>query len=122
MRVFTSDNNYKVNFVDENNVLLGFTNEDDCCAHGGWFLSDKIEDWEADKFKEGEMDFPGWNFDKSYRRDVELPHGCEGGAVRFRLVSGDNEKFLTLYNHQNGYYSRGFDFSVDGVVIYKGAV
>ncbi len=126
MKIFVSEGKWsgKVNFVDKNNVLLGFDNDDDCCAHGGWFLSDNKEAWDEETFKEGPMDLPGWVFDKEYFRDRanEIEHRDADGAVQFRLVNGDKEKFLTLYNHHNGYYSRGFEWTDNRNLIQEGSV
>lgn len=113
MRVFYKEGGWssKVNFIDDNNVLVGFDNSDDCCAQGGWFLSDKPSEWLNESFKEEAMDLPGWNFDPDYFKEHGLPGKSkyeEGDSVQFRLVSGEQEKFLTLYNFHNGYYSRGF--------------
>ena len=124
MRVFYGENAWygKVNFVDDNNVLLGFENTDDCCARGGWFLADKKDEWKEDGFKEEAMDLPGWVFDPAYFVEAHHCNNDEGGSVQFRLVNGENEKFLTLYNHHNGYYSRGFEFHKDGNATREGTV
>lgn len=117
----------KVNFVDENNVLLGYDNEDSCCASGGWFLADKADEWLEETFKEEPMELQGWVFDKTYFKEWELPSEYDsketyGGAAQFRLVNGDKEKFLTLYNHQNGYYSRGFELKESETKVREGSV
>lgn len=127
MKVFYKEGDWsnKVNFVDDNNVLLGYSNEDDCCAHGGWFLADNSTDWLEEEFKEESMDLPGWNFDKEYFKDGALKKESEfteGNAVQFRLVNGDKEKFLTLYNFHNGYYARGFEFKEKETVLKEGSV
>ena len=103
----------KVNFVDENEVHLGFDTQDDCCANGGWFLSDKKDEWLEETFKEESMDLPGWTFDPSYFANPEFKREYDdGGTAQFRIVKGAEEKFITLYNHHNGYYSKGFEFKV----------
>lgn len=127
MKVFYGEGSCrsKVNFVDENNVLVGFDNEDDCCAQGGWFISDKQNQWLDETFKEEAMELDGWNFDTNYFEDKILPGRSEyeeGGAVQFRLINGDEEKFLTLYNFHNGYYARGFDVTVGGQQQREGSV
>lgn len=107
----------KVNFVDENEVHLGYDTSDDCCAWGGWFLSDDKDFWPAGEWlKEPDrktIDLPGWTFDTSYfvEREMPAPQG-DGMAVQFRITDGKGEKFITLYNCHNGYYSKGFEFTV----------
>jgi hypothetical protein len=116
MKIFVGKGDWraKVNFVDENNVLLGFDNENDCCANGGWFLSDDKDKWENKTFKEKDMTLPGWVFDPSFFRERNGSEYEEGGAVQFRLTKGKKERFLVLYNVHNGYYGRGFWFTADG--------
>lgn len=44
MKIFTKENSNwdsKVNFVDENNVVLGYDLSQDCCEHADWFIADK---------------------------------------------------------------------------------
>ena len=113
----------KVNFVDDNNILVGFDNEDNCCARGGWFISDKPDKWLHETFKEEVLDMPGWNFDPDYFKEIEVPKDAyEGGAAQFRLVNGKKEKFLTLYNFHNGYYGRGFNMTIGGKEMRDGSV
>ena len=109
----------KVNFVDENEVYLGFDTDDDCCAHGGWFMLDDAEAWPSkdtgDWPKEPEPypDLPGWTFDTGYFKERGIPgEYAEGGAVQFRIVNGGDQKFITLFNCHNGYYGKGFKFTV----------
>lgn len=127
MRVFYKEGGWasKVNFIDDNNVLVGYDNTDDCCAIGGWFISDKSDEWLAFSFKEEALELKGWNFDADYFKDNGLPGKDkyeEGGSVQFRLVNGDQEKFLTLYNFHNGYYARGFTVNVGGELKNSGSV
>jgi hypothetical protein len=110
----------KVNFVDENEVHLGYDLNDDCCAHGGWFINESPEFWPKGEYgsewpKEPSPypDLPGWTFDTAYFKDRTLPFGyAEGTAIQFRIVNGDKEQFITLYNCHNGYYGKGFEFVV----------
>jgi hypothetical protein len=98
----------KVNFVDENEVHLGYDTFDDCCSYGGWFLSDKKADDLHETFKEESMTLDGWVFDPAYFE--QRGDGDGGGYCEFRIVNGGKEKFITIYNLQNGYYSKGFKF------------
>lgn len=101
--------NGKANFIDDKGTYLGFDYESSCCETFGWFLSDKKGDW-IEGYKEESMELPGWHFDPSYM--VEGGGGEDGGQAEFRIVNGDQEKFLTIYNHHNGYYDHGFEFTV----------
>lgn len=104
----------KVNFVDENNVILGFDTSDDCCAHGGWFIGptpdwvpDK-EGYEWDKEPKGIVDLAGFLFDPSY---FSSPKCTDAATAQFRITNGMEERFITLYNVHNGYYGKGFEFT-----------
>ncbi len=110
MRIFES--NGKINFVDDNNVFVGFDNTQDCCESFGYVLSESIP-LNRDSVIEG-TDFPGFNFDTSFFED-KLPgfYTEEGGVALFKLIKGDETMFLTLYNVHNGYYGHGFEMCVN---------
>ena len=105
---------HKVNFIDENEVHLGFDGTDECCAFGGWFLSEDKAARLEETYAAKSMELPGWTFDPSYFQEScrASDSETEESSVQFRLVNGDKEMFLTLFNIQNGYYSRGFDLDV----------
>lgn len=120
MKIFNRDR--KINFVDDANVLVGFDYESCCCENFGYFLSRKI----PTKIEEGaeNIDTEGFNFDVKFFEEVtpaEEYFDC-GGMVVFRLVKGDEEIFLSLYNSHNGYYSHGFEMTIGGTQIYSGSL
>lgn len=136
MKYFDSNKNdfwgSKINFADENNVLVGFDFGSSCCEMFGWFVDDKvnpkggkdsiIDDNTLTSVIDKELE--GWVFDKEFfdRIDVgEDSYDFHNVAV-FRMVKEGNERFLHLYNDHNGYYSHGFDFAVDGEVIKCGSL
>lgn len=125
MKVFYKGDKYnsKVNFVDENNVFIGYDEYDDCCSDGGWFISDKKDDWLQESFKEQAMEIPGFIFDTKYFNEISHnEHTDSGGVVQFRLFKDSEEKFLTLYNCHNGYYGKGFDFKICDEIIKEGTL
>lgn len=110
----------KDNFVDANNSFVGFDAESSCCEDFGWIVSPKPFN------SDGDSDGPDWDcytFDTTYFEEKDDEDGNEhswssGGQVAFRLVaSGKPDLFLTLYNHHNGYYSHGFEFTVGGIKV-----
>jgi hypothetical protein len=120
MKIFETD--YKVNFVDDANVLVGFDNDQKCYERFGYFLSRNIpSEIEAD-----EIDPEGFNFDTAFFRQIgpDETSFCDdcGGLVTFRLTKGTEEIFLTLYNSHNGYYSHGFEMTVGGTKIHHCAI
>jgi|19_taG_2_1085344.scaffolds.fasta_scaffold00262_10 hypothetical protein len=121
MKTFEKD--YKVNFVDDNNVLVGFDNGQCCCESFGWIISRKVPVNTEDD--EGDYDTEGYNFDTSFFKEPDL--GDEymdcGGMVTFRLTkAGGDVLFLSLYNSHNGYYSHGFEMEVGGTTLHSGSL
>jgi hypothetical protein len=132
MRYFCSANSFwatKVNFVDDNNALVGYDFAGNCCETFGWYIHDKVGQTNGeDPIFRDDMDenainqsLKEWTFDTAFFDELsyEKAYNHENIAV-FRLVNGDNELFLHLYNSHNGYYHHGFDFSVDGKIIETG--
>lgn len=120
MKIFENDG--KTNFVDDNNVLVGFDSHQCCCERFGHFLSRKI----PAKIDEGaeEINTGGFNFDTGFFKEVvpaEEYFDCGGMAV-FRLTKGAEEIFLTLHNAHNGYYSHGFTMEIGGTKIQEGSL
>lgn len=102
--------NAKVNFVDDNNRLVGFDTTDDCCAHGGYFISDKVENDEIEKPKP--YDLSDYAFDESFFQEVSGNEDSEYNAVVFKMVAQDKpDRYLHCFNVHNGYYSKGFTAS-----------
>lgn len=46
----------------------------------------------------------------------------EGGVAVFRLVRGEDQRFLTLWNMHNGYYSHGFEMETNGETVRSGCL
>lgn len=113
---------YKINFVDDNNVLVGFDNESSCCEDFGHFLSRKIPTKRDEE--ETDIDPEGFNFDPNFfeEKTPDEEHFDSGGMAIFRLTKGEEEIFLTLHNSHNGYYSHGFTMEVKGVRIHDGSL
>jgi hypothetical protein len=133
MKIFNKGSGWesKVNFVDDNNVCLGYDTNRFCCEHADWFIADQPmehiieEDGTPD-------DLAGWNFDTAYFKEVDYIEGGndsykyneleDGGMVIFRIVKGDEEKFIHLFNCHNGYYGHGFEFAVGQEVIHTSSI
>lgn len=122
----------KTNFVDINNVFVGFDTHQDCCENAGYFISptEDNEPKEDEGIKNGLEDYV---FDPDYFVDVVpkqegsdyYKYSCleDGGMVRFRLICQDKcDLYLHLYNSHNGYYSHGFEFKVDNITKQEGSI
>lgn len=112
----------KINFVDDNNVLVGFDADQSCCERFGWFISESMPTSINDSAPEPSGLEP-FNFDPAFFQSLnfgEPDDYCVESAAVFRLVNGNKELFLTLHNTHNGYYSHGFEMNVGGKTIYEG--
>lgn len=121
----------KVNFVDENNVVLGYDLEQTCCEWSGWFIADQpyetltLEQLSqlASPQKASVESMPGWVFDTDYARRVTGLDCLESGNLLIvRLVRGADEKFLHVFNAHNGAYGHGFTFQVGPALTAEGVI
>lgn len=121
MKIFRKD--YKINFVDDQNVLLGFDFEESCCENFGYILSREIPTDENSDSDVDESSLDGFNFDCNFfQAKSNAREWDEGGMAIFRLTKDDEEIFLTLYNFHNGYYSHGFNMEVNGTKLRDGSL
>lgn len=104
------------NFVDDNNVVLGYCAEQDCCEHFGFKIilgGVEVASDETDIEATNEV-LDGFEFDPEFAEAVnaseEDSDQC-GGVAEFRATRGDAEIRIRLFNYHNGYYSHGFAFS-----------
>jgi len=144
MRIFEKDG--KHNFVDENNVYVGYDSYQSCCENANWFIASSILEKIPDAFFDGNVDensckkisslknemvaawqqifkptdLDGYVFDIDFFKELSYPHLDGGGAVAFRLINQDKEKFLHLFNSHNGYYGHGFSMNVSNKEIREG--
>jgi hypothetical protein len=112
MQVFERDG--KVNFVDENNVLLGYDTNQNCCERADWFIADYPMSAEPETKRESIPDLKGFVFDIAFYKYVDGGEFDGGGMAIFHIVNGDTEKFVHIFNAHNGYYTHGFDFTIIG--------
>lgn len=106
----------KVNFIDENDVYVGYDLGQDCCEHADWFIHYKqcnspyIEEEWGDSYSglvHDDIDVNGFVFDPTFVENADADVDG-GGMIIFRLVKGNNQLFLHLFNVHNGYYGHGF--------------
>lgn len=120
-------NYQKYNWVDDNNVLVGYSDEQCCCENVGyWYKLNPILDNEiiydtiTDDIEESELET--YNFDPTYNvesfTDITETYVCN-----FKLVSeGKPDVYLVLYNYHNGYYAHGFDMCKGEIKIFDGSI
>lgn len=142
MKYFEKDGRY--NFVDDNNVLVGYYSDSICCEKFGFILSHNnqiIYYWKRDSHhfispfsynfdirNEKDMkELESYSFDVNYFEEIK-DENCESNdifAVCFKLTHKNinfGSIFLILYNLQNGYYSHGFSMDVGGKTIKSGKI
>lgn len=129
MREFEAGERWKtkMNFVDENNVIVGFDTAACCCEDFGWYYSEGEE--VAEIVAELSLDAEGlapFRFDPEFFRtnDRVGKYDEEGGEVVFKLVHAETGAviYLHLYNHHNGYYAHGFSLEVGGKTMQEGCI
>ena len=127
MRVFQE--NGKVNFVDTNNVFVGYDMECLCHEQADWFIANvPAEDVPENLNQPTEL--MGYTFDWAFFQEVNPNGAChttldEGGMVIFRLTSryiNDPNKYLHLFNCRNGYYCHGFEFKIGEEIKREGSL
>lgn len=119
MKIF--EKNGKINFVDANNVFVGFDYTQCCCEDFGWSITpDRPTKLTVSDI---EYDVDGYTIDTNFFED-DLPktYTEDGGVAVFRLVKDDCELFLTLWNCHNGYYAHGFTMEIGGTQVRTGYI
>lgn len=119
MKIFNTDKNYdsKVNFVDDNNVLVGYDTFQSCCEESGYYITENITDKIIEKQDESSLDLTVYVFDTEFFQELEDGDGYEEkNIVVFKLVAINKPTlYLHLFNCHNGYYSHGFEAKINDV-------
>jgi hypothetical protein len=133
MKVFTEQNGYwesKVNFIDDNDVFIGYNMAQCCCEHADWFVANKIAKVKPSKLNQPD-ELKGYNFDIEFFEELDYLayEDCnsynaldEGGVAVFKITKGNNEKYLHLFNCHNGYYGHGFEVKHGGEIVNDGVL
>ena len=130
MKIFDNNEQWgsKVNFVDENNVFVGYDTNQDCCEDANWFIKDEmivegIGNISNTPHCQELENQESYMFDQSFFFQGECGSLDAGGFVVFKLCSYDHDdKYLYLYNAHNGYYGHGFEFKIGEDVIQEGCL
>lgn len=125
MRIFDRDGKY--NFIDDNNVFVGYDSWTDCCETADFLIlegPDEFASWDDAAPEVDEERLLPYSFDPTYFESPENPDFLEeGGAAQFRLVAtGKPDLYLVLYNCQNGYYGHGFEATIGGLPWQEGCL
>lgn len=113
----------QVNFIDENDVFVGYDTDQSSCEDAGYFIADKITPYSYEGMEREEWDTEGYFFDRNFFEEVSSPDLDEGGMVVFKLISGDKKPlFLHIYNSHTGYYGHGFIVKHGGETVKEGCL
>lgn len=103
----------KINYVDSNNRVLGFSVERSCCEHFGHAVTKSIPRKDEDlKDYTGfsDADLEPYEFVDEPHINVEGLSHENGGTIALRITAkGQQDLFVVIWNHHNGYYSHGFN-------------
>jgi hypothetical protein len=127
MKIFTNMEG-KVNFVDQNNVFVGYDFIADCCETFGFtlFQGDQVLYEQNNDCKEPlgpcPVDLEPYFFNTTYFREVRTSDGSTAFA-EFELISLDSTQpilYLHIYNNHDDSYYHGFTFQQDDQIIKQG--
>lgn len=115
-----------VNFVDEENHLIGYNLSIDCCESPGWFISKyPFAHLQGNHFSPADaeimhnsdckgkiIDLPDWFIDRDYLCKVEGGVLNNGKMYIFKVFNpkSKEEKYLHIYNCQSGFYSHELNY------------
>jgi hypothetical protein len=116
----------KVNFIDDNNVLVGYDLEQDCCEDAFWTISEARDGsnplHKGSEQASEEISLEGYAFDPSFHEFEYNPREDSNSAIFKLLHSPDYgtvkkaDLYLRLENQHNGYYGHGFTFKGSEVI------
>ena len=117
----------KVNFVDVNDVFVGYDVEQCCCESADWYIADKVTPYSYNDDEKNEAskttDVEDYSFIKDFFEEPSSSDLDAGDMAVFKLVAkGKPDLYLHLYNCHNGYYGHGFTVKHSGEVVREGCL
>lgn len=109
----------RVNFIDDNDVFIGYDLSQDCCEHAGWYILPEITPYSYEDSDNYDIpDVSTYEFDTEFFQEIQDGDLDCGGMVIFKLVSFMKpDLYLHLFNSHNGYYGHGFVVKHSGQVL-----
>jgi len=120
----------KFNFVDKNNVMVGFDSQDQCCEDFEWsVLEGSTSGKEIKVFGRGVTVLNDYEF-CTETGVIEFPSTTrnedhDDKSVAFKMVSDLPDKkdlYLVFSNSHNGYYSHGYHMETEDKVFAEGSI
>ena len=114
----------RLNFVDKNNVVLGYDYERSCCEDFYYEILReepvKVSGHGLELVDTNELDDEGLFFDTTYNKDIKDENRGVFSSI-FKVVGGEHDFYIMLVNCQNGCYSHGFSLTdSSGKTIFDG--
>ena len=114
IRYIPVKNSYKVNWLDDQGVLVGWDDEQQCCEDFGCGVYDK----ESGKRVSDDPNGLPYHFAKTYEENGNRAYCGDIEADRFQVeMFPDDGKGPVLvfecFNNHNGYYYHDFEMKVD---------
>ena len=116
MKVFTPANSKwdkKVNYVDKNNRVLGYSMEPDCCESFGHCILAELPTAKGDPSLCAlqESILGPYSFSPDQPIELGLSDNEDGGMAGFRIVADAlPDLWVVIWNFHSGYYSHGWEF------------
>ncbi len=123
MKIFNK--NAKINFVDKNNVFVGYDARQSCCELAGWYIKVEITPYTYDlDYDEHTFYLEDYSFDQNFFLDnIDSNDLDAGGMVVFKLICCNKpDLYLHLFNNHNGYYGHGFKVKHGGETVNSGVL
>jgi hypothetical protein len=128
MKIFQRPEN--INFVDQNNVVLGYSLESTCCEDPYWFISNTIHrEFNKNKTIQNiqllNQELLDFLFDQTFFELYIGPFNVDTDTCLnlgiFRLISPTFQiKYLHIANIHNGCYQLGFKFTINDQILQEG--
>ena len=133
----------RINWVDSNNVFLGFENQGQCCSDTGFIYLDSLNEDKKPidiEFTDNNNFFFDPNFylpykkedfnlkkiiksiDPNFDKNIERGEWYDFYGAIFKIINGSKEIYLLIYAYQNGYYAHGFKFCNNQTVLVEDSV
>jgi hypothetical protein len=99
------ENQYSVNFVDGNDVFVGYELMTQCCENADYYIRPDLEETELLCY------FFDTSKEPKVNNHVTIAGDIEYSSIEIEMYCPHNSKkraILTLHNTHNGYYSHGW--------------
>lgn len=96
--IIIKQNYDRVNFIDKNDIYIGFDFYQQCCESFGYYISNEVDSEAISIYK-----IKGYYFDT--KKSLEKKLKINDNSACIKLINDKNEYlYLHLYNNHNGYY------------------